>query len=70
MSNKKSVITRYSKGNKYFYLLPSVLLVVNQLCIYNLFRTVTDIVHSLHPQHLIFRLELFGHAFLFGKLFY
>ena len=31
MSNKKSVITRYSKGNKYFYLLPSVLLGVNQL---------------------------------------
>ena len=70
MSNKKSVITRYSKGNKYFYLLPSVLLGVNQLCIYNLFRTVTDIVHSLHPQHLILCFELFGYTFFFGKLFY
>ena len=70
MSNKKSVITRYSKGNKCFYLLPSVLLGVNQLCIYNLFRSVADIVHTLHPQHLIFCFELFGYAFLFGELFY
>ena len=43
---------------------------VNQLCIYNLFRTVTDIVHSLHPQHLIICFELLSHAFLFGELFY
>ena len=70
MSNKKSVITRYSKGNKCFYLLPSVLLGVNQLYIYNLCCTVTDIVHSLHPQHLIVRFELFGYSFLFGELFY
>lgn len=70
MSNKKSVITRYSKGNKYLYLLPSVLLGVYQLFSYNLLCTVTDIVHSRNPHHLVFRFELFGYAFLFGELFY
>lgn len=70
MSNKKSVITRYSKGNKYLYLLPSVLLGVYQLFSYNLLCTVTDIVHSRNPHHLVFRFELLSHAFLFGELFY
>ena len=43
---------------------------INQLCINNLRCTVTDIVHSLHPQHLIFCFELFGNTFLFGELVY
>lgn len=70
MSNKKPVITGYSKGNKYLYLLPSELLDVNQLCIDYLRCSVTDIVHLLYPQHLIICFELFGYAFLFGELFY
>lgn len=70
MSNKKSVITRYSKGNKYLYLLPSVLLGVYQLFSYNLLCTITDSIHFPYPQHLISRFELFSHAFLFGELFY
>ena len=70
MSNKKSVITRYSKGNKYLYLLPSVLLGVYQLFSYNLLCTITDIVHSRNPHHLVFRFEHFRYALLFGKLLY
>ena len=41
--------------------LPSLdILYINQLCINDFRCTVADIVHTLHPQHLIFRLELFG----------
>ena len=43
---------------------------INQLCINNLRCTVADIVHTLHPQHLVFRFELFCYTFLFGELFY
>ena len=43
---------------------------VNQLCIYNLSCSVTDIIHSRNPQHLIVRFKLFGYTFLFGKLVY
>ena len=51
--------------------LPSLdILYINQLCINDFRCTVADIVHSCNPQHLVFRFELFGHAFLFGKLLY
>jgi len=50
-------------------ILATILLYIYQLCIYNLCCTVADIVHSLHPQHLVFCFELFGYAFLFGELF-
>ena len=32
--------------------------------------TLSDIIHSLHPRHLVGGFELFGHAFLFGVFFY
>lgn len=32
--------------------------------IYDLYCPVPNIVHALHPQHLILRLELFGASFL------
>ena len=70
MSNKKSVITRYSKVNKYLYMFPSALLGVNQLINNNLCCLIESIIYFLHPQHLVSCLKLFGYAFLFGKLFY
>ncbi len=66
MSNKKSVTTIFRKGNKYLYLLPSVLLDVYQLCIYNLLHTIADSIHFPYPQHLVFGFEFFGYAFLFN----
>lgn len=32
--------------------------------------SATDVVHSLHPQRLVFRFEGFRYALFFGKLFY
>ena len=43
---------------------------VNQLCIYDFCCTVTNIIHSRNPQHLIVCFKLFGYAFFFGELFY
>ena len=45
------------------------------LTVYKLTRndfhsSATDVVHPLHPQHLIFRFEGFRYALFFGKLFY
>ncbi len=31
---------------------------------------VADIVHFLHPQHLVGFFEFFGYIFFFGKFFY
>jgi|GEM_PF-4906086 len=42
---------------------PPVTLCVDQLVIYDLHCPVPDVVHSLHPQHLILCFELFGDAF-------
>ena len=36
--------------------------------IYDFCCAVTDGIHFLNPLHLIFRLDLFGQSFLFGKL--
>ncbi len=38
--------------------------------IYDLYCPVPDVVHPLHPQHLILRLELFGDALTLCHLFY
>ena len=45
------------------------------LTVYKLTRndfhsSATDVVHPLHPQHLIFRFEGFRNALFFGKLLY
>ena len=45
------------------------------LTVYKLTRndfhsSAADIVHSLHPQHLVFRFKGFRYALLFGKLLY
>ena len=45
---------------------PPVTLCVDQLVIYNLYCPVPDVVHLLHPLHLIVCFEFFGDAFLFG----
>ena len=37
-------------------------LCVNQLMVYDLHDPVPNVVHTLHPQHLILRLELFCHT--------
>ena len=42
---------------------------IYQFFVYNLSCTVTDIIHLSYPQHLILCFQLFGYAFLFGKLF-
>ena len=43
---------------------------VDQLVIYHLHRTIPDVVHPLHPQHLILRFELFGDTLMCRHLFY
>ena len=43
-------------------------LCVDQIVIHDLCCPVSDIVHKLHPQHLIPRLELFGDAFTIRHL--
>lgn len=45
-------------------------LCVDQTVIYDLYCPVPDVVHPLHPQHLILRLELFGDALTLCHLFY
>ena len=46
------------------------ILCVNKLCIDNLSCSAADIIHLLHPQHLIFSLKLFRYIFFFRQLFY
>ena len=41
---------------------PPVTLCIDQLVIYDLYCPVPDVVHPLHPQHLILCFELFCHA--------
>lgn len=43
-------------------------LCVNQLVVYELHCPVSNIVHPLHPQHLILLFELFGHTLTLGHL--
>ena len=43
---------------------------IDYFVIDDFFCAVADIVHLPHPLHLIRCFELFGHAFLFGKLFH
>ena len=43
---------------------------IDEFIIDNFLCSVVDIVHFMHPQHLIIRFELFGYAFLFGELFH
>ena len=43
---------------------------VNQIAVYNFCGNATDIVHFLHPLHLIFRFERFGYALALCHLFY
>ena len=45
---------------------PPVTLRVDQLMVYNFHCPVPDVVHPLHPLHLIVCFEFFGDAFLFG----
>ena len=43
---------------------------MNQFCVNNFGCSVAYVVHALYPKQLIPCFELFGDAFLFGKLFY
>ena len=43
---------------------------IDNFIVYDFFGTIADVIHTLHPQHLIIRFELFGYAFLFGELFH
>ena len=45
-------------------------LCVDQIVVDHLHSPIPDIVHPLHPEHLILSLELFGDALTGGKLFY
>ena len=45
-------------------------LCVDQIIIHHLHCPFSDVVHPLHPQHLILRLKLFGDALTGCKLFY
>lgn len=42
----------------------------NKFVIYNFHRSITNIVHFLYPQHLIFRFKLFSYALTLCHLFY
>ena len=44
--------------------------VVNQIVVNDLGGSVMDIVHSLHPSHLVLRLERFGHVLTLCHLLY
>ena len=45
-------------------------LVVNYIVVYTFCGSAADVIHLLHPNHLIFSFELFRYIFFFGKLFY
>jgi len=45
-------------------------LYTNKIFIHNLHCSITNIIHLLHPQHLLFSFELFRYIFFFRQLFY
>ena len=47
-----------------------IVLTVYKLTRNDFHSSTADVVHPLHPQHLIFRFEGFRYALFFGKLFY
>ena len=47
-----------------------IVLTVYKLTRNDFHNNTADVVHPLHPQHLIFRFEGFRYALFFGKLFY
>ena len=47
-----------------------LVLTVHKLTRNDFHSSAADIVHSLYPQHLVFRFEGFRYALLFGKLLY
>jgi len=42
----------------------------NHLCIYNFVNPLSNVIHPMHPFHLILCLKLFGDTFPFSILFY
>ena len=63
LSKKRKVVVAWQQPfSKY-------LLCVDQIIWNNHHSSTANIVHTLHPQHLIFRFECFRY-FFFGKLFY
>lgn len=52
-------------------LLPAaVILCVDQIVVNHLHGSIPDVVHPVHPQHLILGLEFLGEALTGGHLFY
>ena len=48
----------------------AVTLCVDQVVVHHLHGSILDVVHPLHPQHLILGLEPLGDALTDGHLFY
>lgn len=63
-SKKKGAISGFFSVDCAFYL------VENQFTVCNFRRFITNIIHSLHPEHHIGDFELLGDGFFFGKVFY
>ena len=40
--------------------------IIDQIVVYHFHRPIPDVIHPLHPQHLILGIELFGHSLAGG----